>query len=127
MRRAAIVFTLAGMFLPAACVDGHDTEIPEVLDVVGTPALEGELPRGIYVVIPPEHEVAEDPTQSELDVMYAGEVIIYMNKDGGTFTPGFKTTVMVASAKTSCLRPPMRHVMVEPTATLFQERSGIRP
>jgi len=88
MRRALTPLLLAGIVLAAvACVDASNADVPQVMEVVGTPALEGEMPRGVYVVIPPEH--ADDPGAPQTDVMYAGEIIIYMNRLGGTYTPGF--------------------------------------
>jgi uncharacterized protein (TIGR03382 family) len=89
-RIAALV---AATLLPlSACIedDLDSTEKPETLDIVGTPAVDGDLPRGLYVVIPPELE-ALDEEQSLLDngdtIAFAGD-IIYMNRVGGTYTPG---------------------------------------
>jgi len=93
MRRAFLAVFLTGLLSPAACMDADREDVPQVLEVVGSPAPEGEMPRGVYVVIPPEHatnpNLASESATPDVGIKYAGQVIIYMNKDGGTYTPGF--------------------------------------
>jgi MYXO-CTERM domain-containing protein len=58
------------------------TDRPAALAMVGSPAAPGERPRGVFVPVPPDLEgevrvaALEAPT------------IIYMNREGGTYTPG---------------------------------------
>lgn len=68
----------------ASCAPELDsgTNPPAALAMIGSPAAPGERPRGVFVPVPPDLEgevrvaAAEAPT------------IIYMNRVGGTFTPG---------------------------------------
>jgi len=92
MTRVAHALTLASSLLAFApgCLSmdtSGDQGAPEVLDVVTSPVVAGEKPRGGYVVIPPEYAVAADEDTTVGVSAHAGW-IIYMNKNGGTFTPG---------------------------------------
>lgn len=66
-----------------------ENERPEILDVVGLPpaGTEVDRPVSIYMVIPPEPE-QEDSTKSAI-VTKAARYTIYMNRNGGVYTPGF--------------------------------------
>ncbi len=94
MTRVAHALTLATSILAAAplagCLSmdtGGGQDVPEVLDVVTSPVVAGEKPRGGYVVIPPKYAQAADEAPTTTVLPHAGW-IIYMNKNGGTFTPG---------------------------------------
>ena len=61
-------------------------DAPHGAEIVGVPALDGEVPRGVYVIMPTDVDAAP-PTRA--DYTYAGATIIYMNRMGGTYTPGY--------------------------------------
>lgn len=74
-------------FVGASCTDPTAVEdAPLEMVIVGVPALDGEVPRGVYVITPADPE-AVPPTRD--DYTYAGATIIFMNRMGGTYTPGF--------------------------------------
>ncbi|HUH01594.1 MAG TPA: Ig-like domain-containing protein [Kofleriaceae bacterium] len=92
MKRALASLLVAAMPL-AGCLsldDGQSEEQPEILDMVSAPTEEGVLPRGSYVVIPPQyaHLPESDTPASDITILPHARQIFYMNKIGGTFTPG---------------------------------------
>jgi uncharacterized protein (TIGR03382 family) len=95
MYRSSAALLLGTSLSLAGCLDAQtdlgDSQQPMLLDIVGTPADVGEKPRGLYMVIPPEHATAPDDLQATESIANAG-TIIYMNKDGGTYTPGFNNS-----------------------------------
>ena len=85
-----VLAPLLASLLPLACVaDGVESDLaaPDAREFGGSPAVEGELPRGMYAFVPPEYEIqtAEPSVPGHIQ---AGQVLVYMNRDGGTFTVG---------------------------------------
>jgi hypothetical protein len=76
-RLATVLATLATL---AGCA--QDPGGPQPLAVVGAEqaALPGVRPRGVYVVVPPHPEVVPRAP---------GHRVVFMNRMGGTFTPGY--------------------------------------
>ena len=69
----------------AACAPELETETPlspAALAMVGEPAAPGERPRGVFVPVPPELE-----GQVRVAAIDA-PTVIYMNRDGGIYSPG---------------------------------------
>lgn len=91
MSRYALALALP-LALLAACqeTDGSSGDgAPTTLDIVGEPAVAGEQPRGIYMVIPPEHQQAIDKDEiAHTGTLPAARYTIFMNRNGGTYTPG---------------------------------------
>jgi hypothetical protein len=78
MSRAIASLTVAVTLLAGCAVEGLDR--PEILEVVGEPAAPGERPRGIYLRI---------ASESVAKPIFAKRRIVYMNREGGSFVPGY--------------------------------------
>ena len=68
----------------ASCAPELETasDSPAALAMVGEPAGPDERPRGVFIPVPPDLEGEVRVTAAE------APTIIYMNRDGGTYTPG---------------------------------------
>jgi hypothetical protein len=85
MSARPLVFTLGALLAFPGCLAPEEQLESSQLELVGEPSPAGVTPRGVYVITPPE--LVGPPGDI---VMAAGEPrIIYMNKDGGTYTPGY--------------------------------------
>jgi len=80
----AIVSAFVSFAILIGCNAEETTDQPEILGVVGEAAPAGERPRGIYVRI----ERPERTPEQMLAARAPRARIIYMNRVGGTFTPG---------------------------------------
>ncbi|HUH04468.1 MAG TPA: Ig-like domain-containing protein [Kofleriaceae bacterium] len=70
----------------AGCMDaGEGVFAPAPQVMVGSPAAPGERPRGVYIMVPPE---LETPADEVVAIPHAAPRIIFLNKNGGTYTPG---------------------------------------
>lgn len=80
--RAFTLCAVAG-FLAACLAEEADQTEPDDVILMDTPEVT-DGPRGIYIEVPPE---LEDPYPPD---KHAGTpTVVYLNKDGGTYTPGY--------------------------------------
>ncbi len=87
MHRALLVSSLALTLSAAACASEGDSDLPEAREFVGSPAVDGELPRGMYAIVPPEYELQAHVDNAPGRIQ-AGQVLIYMNRNGGAYSVG---------------------------------------
>jgi len=86
-RTLLFVLLVAAALVDAACMEPEETlSGPAESEMVGVPAVQGEQPRGVYVMT---SQVLDEAPPSPPDYMYAGATIFYMNRHGGTYTPGY--------------------------------------
>ncbi len=91
--RAAL--TSLVLTLGAGCVDANSVQQAplEQSDVrpavyVGSPARAGERPHGLYQIVPQELLAASSESSDPGVIYHATPHLLYINFDGGTFTPG---------------------------------------
>jgi MYXO-CTERM domain-containing protein len=88
---ARVVLAVSSIALLGAFVGCADTDEvafsigPAGTEMVGSPAAIGDPPRGVYMMVPPE---LETPPDQQVVIPHAQRRTIYLNKNGGTYTPG---------------------------------------
>ena len=104
----------------SGCVDSVDRHVidqqqqQEIIEVGGETDIGDGIPRSMYVVQPvPQVRVSpvgastDGDTQSDPGVAYAATTTIYMNRHGGTFTPGIDDSSMGARSSRTAPSAPM--------------------
>ncbi len=71
--------------LAAACQQSGDLGEPVALSVIGDPSGPDETPRGSYIV-------QDDPGTTDPSTAAAMHRVLYVNFDGGTYTPGWNNS-----------------------------------
>lgn len=110
MKHAALSLVLASSLPLAGCLqldDGRTDEVASTVDIAVAAAADDQMPRGSYMVIPPEYAVLPGDDGVTTTLPHASW-IFYMNRAGGTYTPGNNNSTTNRSSiprQTSVVQP----------------------